>query len=294
VALDPDFALAHGAMAEAYISLGNDGKVPPAKAFPLAKASAERALAIDPHCIQAITALGEYAFHYEWDYAQSERLLRQALEVDPNYAIVYSRLSGHLRMLNHADEAKVLELRESDLQPERPQVRQLNELKALVTAKQFNAAVATARQLASQMTDGYFGSYLLGDTLRQAGQWAEAVQQLEKAVDQYPDEIRLLEALGMTYAGMGQSDKARGVLVRMSAIQETRFVSPLSFAHVAGAMGDRDLAFSEIERAMHLRDPFLPSVGMDEGLAPIKGDPRYRDVLKRLKLDAYFPEVARQ
>ena len=293
VELDPNFALAYGAMAEAYITLGNGGQVAPAKAFPLAKEAAERALAIDPRCVQALTARGEYAMHYEWDYAKSERLLRQALVVDPNYANAYGWLAGHLKMMNRAAEAKALDQRKAELEPERPLARRMNELEALLTEKNFPAAVATARQIASQVAGNFIGSYILGDTLRKAGQGQEAVQVLEKAAGEHPDELRLLEVLGMTYAELGQLDKARGVLARMTAIQETRFVFPLYFVPVAAAMNDRDLAFSEIERAFQVHDPFLPAIGADDDFAPIKTDPRFREVLKRLKLDAYFPETAK-
>jgi adenylate cyclase len=92
--LDPDFALAHGALAEAYVSLANDGVEPASKVFPLAHTSAERALALDDRIVQAHTALAEYAFHYQWDYEKSDRYLQRALEVDPNYSVAYTRLSG--------------------------------------------------------------------------------------------------------------------------------------------------------------------------------------------------------
>ena len=40
-----------------------------------------------------------------------------------------------------------------------------------------------------------------------------------------------------------------------------------------------------------MRDPHLPSIGNDPVFDPIRADPRFRDLLKRLKLDVYFPET---
>jgi TolB-like protein len=294
IQLDPNFALAYGALAEAYITLGNSGQDFPANVYPLAKKAADHALAIDPRCIQALTALGEYAFHYEWDWDKSERLLRQALTVDPNYANVYGWLAGHLRMMNRAAEAKELERRRVELEPERPLTRESNELNALLGKKHFDEAVAVARQIADQMHGNFMGSVILASTLRQAGQRQESVQVLEKAVAEFPDEDALYRELGVSYAALGQIDKAQGVLGRLSAIREIHFVSPLAFVAIAAALNNRDLAFSEIERAFQLRDPFLPSIGINEDMAPLKGDPRFRTVLKRLKFDVYFPEAEKK
>jgi TolB-like protein/predicted Zn-dependent protease len=293
VELDPDFAIAYGAMAEAYISVGNSGQEAPAQAFPLAKAAADRALAIDPRCIQALTALGEYAFHYEWDWAKADRLLRQALAVDPNYAAAYGWLAGHLKMMNRAAEAKVMLQRKAELEPERPLTRQRNELDARLEAKQFTEAIAIARGIAQQMPGTFVGSFILGSTLRSAGQPQEAVQIMEKAVGEFPDQLHLYEELGISYAGSGQPSKARAVLARLTVIREARFVSPLIFAAIATALDDRDLAFAEIERAFQVHDPMLPSIGVNDDMASLTADPRFRNVLKRLKLDTVFPETVK-
>ena len=117
VELDPDFALAHGALAEAYVSVANNGLEPAKKMFPLARASAERALALDSRIVQAHTALAEYAFHYDWDYEQSDRYLEQALAVDPNYSSAHDRLSGHLEARNRLNEALAEARRAKELNP---------------------------------------------------------------------------------------------------------------------------------------------------------------------------------
>lgn len=77
----------------------------------------------------------------------------------------------------------------------------------------------------------------------------------------------------------------------MTAMGATRFVSPRALAIVASGLNDRDLALAQLEGAFELRDPHLPSIGNDPTFDPIRDDPRFRDLLKRLKLDVYFPEA---
>ena len=117
IELDPDFALAHGALAEAYVSVANNGLEPAKKMFPLARVSAERALALDNRIVQAHTALAEYAFHYLWDYEKSDRYLQQALAVDPNYSAAHARLSGHFEIRNRLKEALAEGRRARELNP---------------------------------------------------------------------------------------------------------------------------------------------------------------------------------
>jgi hypothetical protein len=68
VSLDPGFALAHGTLAEAYVDLARIRAEPQDKAFSLARASAERALALDERIVPAHQALAQYAFEYAWDW----------------------------------------------------------------------------------------------------------------------------------------------------------------------------------------------------------------------------------
>jgi hypothetical protein len=77
----------------------------------------------------------------------------------------------------------------------------------------------------------------------------------------------------------------------MRAMSATRFISPRLLAIVASGLNDRDLALAQLARAFELRDPYLPNIGNDPAFDPIRSDPRFRDLLKRLKLEVYFPEA---
>ena len=288
--LDPDFALAHGALAEAYVSLANDGVEPATKVFPLARASAERALALDDRIVQAHTALAEYAFHYEWDYEKSDRYLQRALAVDPNYSIAYTRLAGHLYARNRVAEAEAANQRARELNP---LGRNLDTALGFLLLKRYDDALRAAREEVASSNGRVGPRAILGLVLFVAGRPDEAIKTLEAVAAEVPDMVQALELLGWVYGQAGQTEKARVVLQRLIAISESRYVSPLAFARVAASMNDRDLAFAQLERAFELREPLLPTIGGDTLLEPIRDDPRFRAMLKRLKLDAYFPETAK-
>jgi tetratricopeptide (TPR) repeat protein len=129
----------------------------------------------------------------------------------------------------------------------------------------------------------------LGLILSETGRNDEAVSTLEALVAERPDSVGALETLGWVYGRAGTPDKAREVLQRLIAISDTRYVSPLGLAGVAAGLNDRDLAFAQLERAFELHEPQLPTIGIDPFLEPIRDDPRFRGMLKRLKLDTFFP-----
>ena len=124
-----------------------------------------------------------------------------------------------------------------------------------------------------------------------SGKEKDGVSLLEELVEQNPGEAVVCADLGWAYGRSGQPEKARAVLDRMRAMSATRFISPRLLAIVASGLNDRDLALAQLERAFELRDPYLPTIGNDPAFDPIRTDPRFRDLLKRLKLDVYFPET---
>ena len=89
IAIQPDFAHAHAAIAEVYAPLGTGGRIPPTEAARRMRAAASRALEIDPDLVEALTALGACAAFHEWNWDEGERYFLRALEVNPNYVVTH-------------------------------------------------------------------------------------------------------------------------------------------------------------------------------------------------------------
>ena len=100
VRLDPAFAEAHFAIASIYTDLAESGELPAAQAFPIARAEAERALALeevaDSHLLRG-TAL----FLYDWDRAQARHEFERAVELEPAANLVHT---AQARLLSAAGE----------------------------------------------------------------------------------------------------------------------------------------------------------------------------------------------
>jgi tetratricopeptide (TPR) repeat protein len=288
VTLDPGFALAHGRLAETYINLGNFGFEPREKVYPLAKASAERALALDERNVQAHTALGEYAFHYAWEWEESDRHLRRALAIDPNYFPAVSHQGSHDMARNRTEDALASLRKARELNPLGSSTAILS---ALIRSKRYDEAIQLGRQevAAHPAWTGPRVQLAMAQFLN--GQQAEGLRALEAIVKPEQAGVRELSRLGWCYGIAGQKEKARAILKRLQDAEKTQRAAPDFAATVHVGLGEHDQAFELLERAYAQREPSMPLIGSEYLFDPIRDDPRFRSLLKRMKLDAYFPEA---
>ena len=287
VALDPDFALAHGELAEFYAGLANEGVEPRDKAYPLARASAERALALDGRTVPAHQALAEYAFHYAWDWEESDRHMRQALAIDPNYHDALSHLAYHELARGRFDSA-LDAMRKAE--ERNPLSDTTGTQQILVAMKRYNEAIRLAQKELAEHPGSKDTLDMLGIALFQAGQREEGLRILEERVAANPESPFSQGMLGWSYGRAGQTMKARTVLQRLAEMGKTRRISPFLLSWVYAGLDDRDHAFAELEQAYEERAPQMPFFATTWTLDSLHDDPRFRSLLKRMKLDTYLPE----
>src|SRR5262249_27067286 len=83
----PEFARAWASIALSYELLEYVRAMSPSEAHPNALAAATRAVKLNPDSAEAHTALAYVHEHYEWNWAEEDRELARAMELDPNYEL---------------------------------------------------------------------------------------------------------------------------------------------------------------------------------------------------------------
>jgi tetratricopeptide (TPR) repeat protein len=150
-------------------------------------------------------------------------------------------------------------------------------------ARDFEGALARSRHALAMEPDSDRAMRSAAAVLVQLGRGDEAVA----TFDLVPERALSSAALavkGCALAAAGNVDKARGIARRLERTGRDRVVSPYYVAALHTALGDVDAAFSQLERACAIGDPWLDAVGVDPRFSALLGDDRLQAIRSRLNL----------
>ena len=125
---------------------------------------------------------------------------------------------------------------------------------------------------------------LLGLAYAQVRQWDEAAAAFREAIAVSDSPALALAGLGLVAAGRGRPEEARAVLADLEARRRDHYVSPVAFVQVYTALGEADQAFDWIDRAYEERRGWLAYLTVEPTVDSLRGDPRFRRVLERMRL----------
>ncbi len=282
LAKDARYARAHAGIADSWSRLADDW-VPPSEAYPKAKSSAQRALELDPSLPEALTALGRVYAWYDWDFASAERELTKSVQMNPSSAETHFVLATTLPALGRLPQA-IDEMREALVSDPLSPIYGRYLGRFLVFAGQYDAAIRQSHATL-ELHPGYnqvfinMGSAYLGlGKAEEALDWYQRGQSLESAVRSY--DAFIVRAL----AEMGERDEAEAILQRLEKEAATQYIRAESLAMGYAALGDADRAFACLERAFADRSAGLTFFHVDPGFAPLRDDPRYGELVRRIGL----------
>jgi TolB-like protein len=282
---DPEFALAHEALAEMYWVLGYIGFIPPKDAFAAGILHAVRALEIDNASAEAHALLAQYYKQLDYNWPEIERELTRALALNPSSPLVRMlHAVGWLMPQGRLGEA-IVEL-ERALERD-PLSFRLHFWLAIMhsLAREADRVVERARVMIELAPDSPHGPWLLGVGLSRQGLFEEAFESLRRAVDLSSGSALMLGWFGLILGAGGRADEARGVLKRLEVMSRTAYVPPASVAWVCLGLRDVDRAFEWLDRAVDVHDQLMMPIKTYAFFDPIRRDPRFAALLRKMKLE---------
>jgi tetratricopeptide (TPR) repeat protein len=121
-------------------------------------------------------------------------------------------------------------------------------------------------------------AYLAKGNAEEALNWFQRGQSLDTSVRSY--DAMIVRAL----AALNRREEADEILARLEAESRQHYVRAEYLAMGHAAVGDLDRAFEALERAYQARSAGLIYLHLDPGYQPLRGDPRYRDLIRRIGL----------
>ena len=186
-------------------------------------------------------------------------------------------------MEGRLDEALAENRRAAELDPLSP-VIPLDTNTTLVWQGKYEAAMEQARK--GLDLDPTFSSsqFAIGWTDIEAGKISEAIPGLQKAKSMGSPAF-VAGYLGYAYAASGDRTRAEAVLEELRRESSQRFISPFCPAIIYLGLGDRERALDGLEKAYQARSVFLANLKMDRIFDPLRSDPRFIELLRKVGLD---------
>ncbi len=281
IAKDPDYALAHSGLADAFNLLSGWGAIAPNDGFPLAKASAARALELGDDLAEAHTQMGIVKLFYDLNWEESEKEFTRAIRINPSYSDAHHMYAYSLMLQGRFEEAKISAGKAIDLDP--LSAYKMVTIGNIFTFERNNEEAISQYKKALEMDpNSGLARWSLGNAYLHDRQLPEAIREFETAIrlsGNSPDEPA---SLAVAYALSGNAFEARRIIDDLSRRSEKGYVSPALFAIIYGALGERDKAFEYLEKAARERDPLLAFLKIDPYFDPLRSDPRFAELMKRV------------
>jgi TolB-like protein/Tfp pilus assembly protein PilF len=283
IALDPTFAPAHAGLAEVFALLANYGIAPPAEVRAPARAAALRALALDPSLAEASRTLALLAWQLDFDWAGAETEYRRALELGPRSALVHYWLGTFYGVQGRFAEARAEHERALALDPLGLNVAAVMGWMLYFERRHGEALVYYRRVLEA---DGghLMARWFHGQALVELGEFAAGIGELERALEISGRSARLLGYFGYALGRAGRRREARRVADELASRARERYVPAYFPALVRAGCGERGAALDELERALSESDSMLRDLKVDPPWEELRGEPRYRRLLERIRL----------
>jgi serine/threonine protein kinase/tetratricopeptide (TPR) repeat protein len=282
VAKDPNYAPAYAGMAATQLIIFDRGWISPEEASPKIRSAAQRAIELDPtlaepHAVMA--ALKELA---DWDWAGAEAEYRKASGLNANDVTTHHWYALLLENLGRFDEALAEIEKGLALDPASPQMN-ANHSGILSDLHRYDEALALSNRLIAANPEfpvnyGMRGNiyWLHGNLDAAVADWA-----VEMKANGRPEWA---EAFAAGYRHGKIKGACEGMLAVLKSEKETQYVSPNELARFYGLMGDRDHMFEWLEKGYAGRAGRMEYLKTEVYLQPLHSDPRYIDLLKRMRL----------
>ena len=278
---DPHYALAWAGIADSYSLLGEYGNIPRKELYPKAEAAVKKALEIDDRLAEVHTSLASILMLNKWDWANSEKEFKLALELNPNYATAHHWYSQWFLYMGKLEESLQTISRAAELDPVSQAILKDKGL-ALYYNRQYDEAIEMA-QKTLQLDPNYAAAHRLLSLAYQGKEvFDQALVENEKWGVLTGNKADTVVALAQLYAVSGQVEEARKLIGDLTRDKLAGQQINRGLALVYAALGEPDIAFKYLEESYERREEALLMLKVDPKVDVLRSDPRFGALLKKI------------
>jgi TolB-like protein/Tfp pilus assembly protein PilF len=279
VALDPKYALAWSALADAYNIVSFYGLARPESCLSQAREAARQAMALDPSLAEAHSSLAMSHLFHDWDRVSAETEFLRSLELNPRNSLARSWYGLYYLQWSAGRFEEGL--------AQATQAVRIDPLSAYARAVQaftyvpidIDKCLETARETLQMEPDFYLGRWAQFTALNLQGRFAEAAEAGEAAIKGLGRSVWMLASLARTYARLGKRAVSQALYMELRWRSKQDYVSPAILAWAACAAGEQDEAIQFAQEADAIGDPSLTAAKYWPDFAELRNDPRFAQIL---------------
>ena len=281
---DPQYALAWAGIADSYLVLGEYGNIPRRELYPLAEAAVTKALEIDDQLAEVHTSFASLLMLAKWDWVNSEKEFKLAVELNPNYATAYHWYSQWLWSMGELAQSLEMVSRAAELDPVSQAILKDKGL-AFYYDRQYDNAIEMARKTL-ELDPNYAAAHRLLSLAFQGQElFDEAIAANENWGELTGNKVETSLALAQIYAVSGKIDAARTLVEVVKKDSNLIDQAYRGLALVYAALGENDTAFEWLEKGYQRWEESLLSIKVDPKVDRLRSDPRFIALLRKLGVE---------
>jgi TolB-like protein/DNA-binding winged helix-turn-helix (wHTH) protein/Tfp pilus assembly protein PilF len=280
---DPTYAAPYSGLAVCYIVLGSIdlGVRPPSVVAPKARAAALKALQLDPLLADAHSSLAYLKLTYDWDWVGAETEFERALELNPGSSDGHHLYAHLLVSGGRPDKALAESRRALELDPLNPLVN-LHLGWHYLYSRHYDQAIDQLAKTLELDANYVPGHWYRGLAYEQNKMYTEALREMTRAKDLFPNNLALQADIGHVYAISGNSAEAEKVIAHLKQESKRRYVSSYEIALIYVGLEKNDQAMEWLNKALSERCDQMIYLNADPRLDPVRSDPRFRDLVRQV------------
>jgi tetratricopeptide (TPR) repeat protein len=239
---------------------------------------APKAVEVDGTLGEAHAVLAYSMWRYEWDFAGAEKEFQRAEELADN-----SYVWGHAQFLSTIGkhEEAIRKFKQAqDLDPLTVLLK-ISAGKAYTDARQYDQAIKQFQGVLELDPKQSFAHRGLCEAYVLKRTYEEGIAECQKALDM-SDSLSDQINLAWAYTMAGKRGEATRILNDWKNRMTQDYVPSLGIAALYIALGQKDNALSELEKADERRDDILLWLKVDPALDSLRSEPRFLMLLKKI------------
>jgi DNA-binding winged helix-turn-helix (wHTH) protein/TolB-like protein/Tfp pilus assembly protein PilF len=279
---DPSYALAYVELANAHRALVLSSDESPLDEMPKAKAAALRAVELDPELAEAWASLASSDFWYDWDWTSAETHHLKALQLDPGNSSSRTLYAHLLSNIGRHDEA-IDEIRKAREAEPANLLTNAFEGQILFFAGRHADAEQALKRTIDLDPNFWLAHLFLARVYLADARFSDAIASAQRAAELSGGNAEANASMAFSMARAGRKEESANLLRELLTRSQSRYVPRYALAQIHLALGDKDRAMAELEKAYLGRESLMVFLKVEPKWDELRGDPRFIELMKRMR-----------